>query len=61
MKKSEYLRKYDQVQVASNHEEHANRKGSVLNIYTHSPKGTASKDQEEARVQAIGGPDQERP
>ena len=41
MKKSEYLRKYDQVQVASNHEEHANRKGSVLSTYAHSPKGTS--------------------
>jgi len=41
MKKSEYLRKYDQVQVASNHEEHANRKGSVISVYAHSPKGTS--------------------
>ena len=41
MKRSEYLRKHDTVQVASNHEEHPNRKGNVLSVYAKSPKGTS--------------------
>ena len=40
MKRQDYLRKNDTVQVAQNHPQHPNRKGHFLSMYAMSPAGT---------------------
>ncbi len=41
MKRKDYLKKYDLIQVAQNHPEHPNKKGIYLSTFWRSPLGTS--------------------